>query len=84
MKQCLSVSVASKDGWVLVFSDRHCGLLPVASLITHTHTDIHIKHIYIYISVHKTVRPYGSYQRVCDVYASLVAMSNSVCICYTC
>ena len=50
MKECLSVSFASKDGWVLAFSDRHCGLLPVGSLITQTHT--HNKYIYIYIYVY--------------------------------
>ena len=56
MKECLSVSFASKDGWVLAFSDRHCGLLPVGSLITQTHT--HNKYIYIYICIHRCTQLY--------------------------
>jgi hypothetical protein len=47
MKQCLSVSFASKDGWVLAFSDRHVGYCLLGRLShTHTHTHIHILYIY--------------------------------------
>jgi len=51
MKECFSVSFASKNGWVLMFADRHCGLLPIGSLITHTHTHTH-KYIYMYIHLY--------------------------------
>jgi hypothetical protein len=46
-KECLSVSFASKDGWGLMFSDRHCGLLLSGHLL-HTHTINTFIYIYIY------------------------------------